>query len=153
MGKLIQSDSGTTTGVVKGTNSGAAKAEITGPSDAFTSTGGVAFVTGAPNAASTSAVLSANSKIATAFGASPTFFAIGELGGGHSSLGNLSQTTTSRINETVDLTKLATRGNLILGLYNGTATGSGVTNVSFDLYADGIQVDHQVFSTAAQAAA
>jgi hypothetical protein len=150
-GQLILSDSATTTGVVKGTASGQAKAAITGASNAFIKTGGVAFVTGAPNAASTTAVLSANSNISTAFGASPSFFAIGELGGWHSSLGNTAQVTTSTLYEAVDLTQLAVRGDLIVGLYNGAAVGSGVTSVTFDLYADGIDEIHQVFATAAQA--
>jgi hypothetical protein len=151
-GQLVVSDYANTTGSVSGTASAVAKAAITGAASALLTTGEVAFITGAPNAATTSAVLAANSNIAALFGATPVFFGVGELGGAHTSVGNTAQTITSTLKETVDLTQLAVRGDLLVGFYNGTAVGSGVTNVTFDLYADGIQEVHQVFATAAQAA-
>jgi hypothetical protein len=111
-----------------------------------------AFETGAPSSASTSAVLAANSAIATSFGASPTFFGISELGGAHSTAATGAQTTTLETDETVDLDKLSSRQDLMVGLYNGTSVGESVSSVTFDLYADGVDVIHQTFSngTAAQ---
>ena len=111
----------------------------------------VALEVGAPSAAATAAVLSANSVIAKKFGATPTFFAIGEFGGAHAGAGTTSQTATSEIDETVDLTKLASRQDLVVGFYGGAVTGAGVTGVAVDLYADGLHVLHKTFTTAALA--
>ncbi len=102
-----------------------AKTEVTigDPALAF-ATGGqaVAFESGAPDATSTAAILTANPTIAAAFGASPTFFAIAELGGAYAkSGGTASQTTTETVNLTVDLTQLAARQDLMAGFY-GAAT-------------------------------
>ncbi|MEO8927789.1 MAG: hypothetical protein ABI306_11575, partial [Caulobacteraceae bacterium] len=153
-GSLIQSVATTTTGAVDGTSFGQAQGAISGNSAALVSAGqGVALETGAPSAASSNAVLAANAAIKSKFGVSPVFFAIGEVGGGHSSVGTFSQTTTSSISETVDLTQLASRQDLVVGLYSGAFTGSGVTGVTFDLVADGIDVIHQTFTTAAAAKA
>jgi hypothetical protein len=112
---------------------------------------GVALETGAPNAASISSVFSANPKIAAAFGASPTIFAMAELGG--ETVGRQLKTTTSEIDETVDLTKLASRQDLVIGLYGGAIAGSDVRNITFDLYADGKDVIHQTFSSPSAAKA
>ena len=111
----------------------------------------MAFVTGAPNAATTGAVLSANAKIAAAFGAAPVFFGVGELGGGYSNGGTHRQTVTSSFDMSVDLTKLAARDDLVVGLYNGKVVGGGFTSLSFDVYADGTDVVHRVFNSAAAA--
>ena len=113
----------------------------------------IALETGAPDAASVASVLSINPNIDAAFGASPSFFAIGELGGAHSSQGGRSQTSTSEIDLTVDLTQLPVRQDLLVGLYDGVAVGSGFTKLTFDIYADGADVLHQAFSSVAAATA
>jgi hypothetical protein len=87
------------------------------------------------------------------FGASPVFFGIGELDGFYSSGGTGTQTITSQFSETIDLTKLAVRQDLVAGFYNGQSTGSGITNITFDLYANGTDIDHQSFSTVTAATA
>ena len=117
----------------------------------MTSGQAVALETGAPNAASSAAVLAANPNIKAAFGASPVFFAIGELGGGYSSGGTAAQTVTSSFSETVDLTQLPKRHDLLIGLDNGTVAGSGFTSLTFDLFADGNDVIHKTFTSAAAA--
>ncbi|MGI9170719.1 MAG: hypothetical protein ACR2FH_11205, partial [Caulobacteraceae bacterium] len=151
-GQLIQSLSTSAAGMVDGTSTDTAQTAVGGKAAAFDSISqAVALETGAPNAASTSAVLSANKAIANAFGGSPVFFAIGELGGGYSSGGTIAQTTTVSLDESVDLTKLGARNDLVVGLYNGTAVGSGFTAMTFDLFADGIDVIHQSFTSAAAA--
>jgi len=78
---------------------------------------------------------------------------MGELGGGYSTGGTIAQTTTTSLSETVDLTQDKTRGNLDLGLFNGTVVGTGVTSVTFTLVADGITEINQTFSSAAAALA
>jgi hypothetical protein len=150
-GQLIQSVSASAAGVVNGTSTVKARAGIAGTPAAFTSTGqAIAFVTGAPNGTSTAAVLAANSKIAAAFGSGPVFFAIGELGGGVGGLAS-AQTATVSFDEAVDLTKLASRKDLVVGLYNGAVVGSGFTSMTFDLFADGVDFIHQTFTSAAAA--
>ena len=152
-GKLVQSVSSSASGSVDGTSTGYAKAAIGAASPVFSTTGqALAYETGAPTAASTKAVLTANPDISSTFGSKPVFFAVGELGGGYSVGGvSISQTSTAEIDETVDLTKLAARKNLVIGFYNGATVGSGVSGVTFDLYADGSDILSKTFASAAAA--
>ena len=149
---LVAGLSATAGGNVDGTSVAKASAGIGGNAPAFaTSSQATALAMGAPAAASTAAVLNANAKIKAAFGASPVFFALGELGGGFSRGGTASQTATSEIDESVDLTKLASRQDLVVGFDHGTTLGAGVTGVSFDLYADGTDVLSKTFTSASAA--
>ncbi|MHB8528643.1 MAG: hypothetical protein ACYC8V_03915, partial [Caulobacteraceae bacterium] len=151
-GQLIQTASASSGGSVDGFSKAKARVVVGGPSLAFQSRSqSLAFETGAPDAASTNAVLAANPNIAAAFGASPTFFAIGELGGSYSVNGTSSQTTTETLNLTVDLTRLASRQDLVAGFYNATAVGPGFVTLTFDLSADGNSVVHKTFTTVAAA--
>lgn len=96
---------------------------------------------GAPHAASTGAMLTANSNIKVAFGELNGLHASGDSGG--------SQTTTSTSNETVDLTKLAVRGDLIVGFYQPTGTALGAsTRATCTLTINGYQFINQTFSRA-----
>ena len=87
------------------------------------------------------------------------FFALGELGGARASAAHGSSTTTSEIDETVNLTQLASRQDLVVGFYNGTvvgvpaASGPGVLQVNLDIYVNGVDVDSQKFYNDAQARA
>jgi hypothetical protein len=150
--QLIEAVSAFASGSVSGKIQATALANIGGGAQLFNSVRqGNAFENGGPDSASTNAVLADNSAIATAFGTSSTFFAIGELGGAHSSAATGTQTTTLETDETVDLGKLASRGNLTVGFYNGAAVGGSVTGVTFDLYADGVDVVHESFASGAAA--
>jgi hypothetical protein len=111
----------------------------------------MALITGAPSIASAKLVLAANAAIKAMFGPNSSFFAIGALGGAYSVGGAGSKTTTSEVEETVDLTQLASRQDLTVGFYSGSALGSGVTGVAFDLYADGNDVLSKTFATASDA--
>ena len=151
-GNLVQTVSAVTQGSVDDKSVGVAKAGVNGAGAAFLKADeGVAFITGEPSSATTSAVLTANAAIKTAFGASPTFFGVGELGGAYSFGGKNAQVTTSTISETVDLTQLASRQDLVVGFYDGSTVGTGVTGVTFNLFVDGIDVDSKSFATAAAA--
>jgi len=153
-GQLITSVSSTTGGAVNGESLATATAGIGGlPASVSTVGQGVAFIEGAPSSTGVSAVLTANANIAAAFGASPVFFGIAELGGGHSTGAAATQTVTSTVDESVDLTKLKAPKDLMVGFYQGAAVGGGVSSVTFDLYADGVDVDHQTFASAAAAQA
>jgi hypothetical protein len=89
-----------------------------------------------------SAVLAGNSAIKTAFGASPEFWALGELGGRDSSAAG-TQTVNSSIDLSVDLTQ-SVKQNLLVGLYNPVVTGAavGVTDVVLGVYANGSQIEN-----------
>ena len=152
-GQLIQTVSSTTSGVVDGTSAAKAMAGIGANALALSTTlQGVAFIEGAPSIASANTVLNSNTNIKAAFGSAPVFFGIGELGGAYSTgAAGGSQTVTSSFTETVDLTQLNPLQDLVVGFYKGTAIGTGVTGVTFDLYANGTDVVHQTFATAAAA--
>jgi len=151
-GQLVVFASADSGGSVDGAATASSEALIGGGAFTFVTSGqSVAEASGAPNAAGTSAILKANKTIATAFGASPSFFEIGELGGAYSIRGATTQTTTSSTEVVVDLTQLTVRQDLVAGFYKGTVVGSGVTGLTFDLYADGVDVIHQAFTTATAA--
>jgi hypothetical protein len=129
-----------------------ATAQIGVAAPAFSTTDtAVGQVTGAPSATTTSAILKANSSIATKFGASPVFFGVGELGGGYSSDGTSAQSVTSSFTEYVDLTRLSTRKDLVVGFYGGDLVGTGVTGVQLDVGVDGTNVLSKTFATGADA--
>ncbi len=137
-----------------GTGRAVAEAQIGAATPAFvTNLQAVAYATGEPSAANVSAVLSANPHIATAFGASASYFAIGELGGAPlaSSAGGGSNTSTTSLSVQVDLTHLANRQDLMVGLYHPVAVGTHVTDVYLDIQANGTDLLHQDFPTAAAA--
>ncbi len=111
-------------------------------------------VVASPSNASADAVLAANANIAAAFGAAPTIFAIGEVGGAYAKsggTGSLTSTTTFAL--TVDLTKLASRADLVAGFYDSLVVGYGFASLTFTLKGDGATLISQTFTTAAAAQA
>jgi hypothetical protein len=155
-GLLVTDAAASAGGGVDGTSLAVAGAEIGGLFGGFvTGAQSVGQVDGAPIAAVTNAVLGSpvNAGIKAAFGASAVFFGVGELGGGYSAGGTTSQTATSQFSETVDLTKLASRTDLEVGLLGGVGSGTGVTDIEFDLMADGVAVLTKSFASAAAAQA
>jgi hypothetical protein len=102
----------------------------------------VAQITAEPKASDVAAVTGANSNINTAFttGKTPTYFGIGELGGVYSTSGSGSETETSSVHMTVDLTKMASLHDLFIGFYSGTSAGAGFTSMSLDVKING--ADH-----------
>ncbi len=138
-GALVTAVSASSTGTVDGKQTGKAKVVLGQTAQPFSAFGqATADASGAPAGSDTAAVLAANSNIATAFGASPVFFAIDELGGQYAKSGAVgSNTTTSTVNLTVDLTKLASEQDLVVGFYNGTALGAGFTSMTLTITADG----------------
>ena len=76
-----------------------------------------ASITAEPKATDVSTILTANSAINTAFtnnDPNPVFFGIGELGGAYSTSGSGSETETSSVHMTVDLTRAGTLHGLWL---------------------------------------
>ena len=150
-GQLVTAVSTAAQGAVNGTSTAKAYGAIGVTAQALTKAQAVAFETGAPLGADTKAVLNANAKIKTAFGAVPVFFGLGELGGQYAAGASGSLTTSASFSETVDLTQLASRQDLTVGFYGGTKLGTGVTGVTLTIVADGNQVLQQNFNSAAAA--
>ena len=119
----------------------------------FAFSAGVALQDAAPAQASGDAILAANSNISAAFGASPVYFSLGDMGGAYSAGGATTQTATDTLDLSVDLTQLAIRGDLILGLFDPTIEGTGFSSLTFTLTADGSIVENQTFTTVAAAEA
>ena len=149
----VASVSASAGGNVDGTVSADAGAAIAGGAvlPTITSDSAIAEIVGAPSASGADVANAlSNSNIATAFGASTEYFGVGEIGGGSASAAS---TSTASISETVNLADLTTPGTLVLGLYDGAASGSGVTGVTFDLFVNGVDKVHQSFSSGAAAQA
>jgi hypothetical protein len=102
----------------------------------------VAQITAEPKGADVNTIEVNNPHIKAAFttGKTPAYFGIGELGGAYSTSGSGSETETSSVHMTVDLTKMASLHDLIIGFYSGTATGGGFTSMSLDVKING--TDH-----------
>ena len=151
-GQLIISASAEASGTVDGTSTAKAKAEIGGPAVITAMQGSaVSLLQAAPIAASVSAVFAANPTIATAFGAAPTIFAIGELGGAYSTGGTGVETVTDTMDLTVQfvLSKLTTTGDLKIGLFDPIVLGSGFSSLTIKLQAGGTTLLDQTFTSAA----
>ena len=116
-----------TASAIAQTQIGGAQASFPGASPA------VAALDGAPNAAASNAVLTANPAIKSAFGAAPSFFSIGELAGGDPATGVTVQSDTSEVETEIDLGNLSGAGDLEIGLFNGAASTTGVTGVTLSV--------------------
>ena len=113
----------------------------------------MATASGAPTATQTSAVLNSQAKIKAAFGSSPSFFSLGELGGGQSSANARAESSTTSVTTNVNLADLSPSGDLALGLYDGKLVGSGVTSVSLEVTANGAVLLNDANMSAATALA
>ena len=116
-----------TASAIAQTQIGGAQASFPGASPA------VAALDGAPTAAASNAVLAANPAIKSAFGASPSFFSIGELAGGDPATGVTVQSDTSGVETEIDLGNLSGAGDLEIGFFNGAASTTGVTDVTLSV--------------------
>jgi len=143
-----------TSAVVNGMSQAKSLAVIGTQNSLFASTQqGVALVAGAPGANLTTPILLADPNMAKVMGvsSSPSFFALEELGGGHSALGSDVQTVTSVADFQVALTPQDIAGTLELGLFLGTST-AGVTGVTIDINANGTDLFNMSFTSGAAAA-
>ena len=107
---------------------------------------------GAPSSVSVSAILSANSNIASAFATSPSYFGIGELGGVLQRCGDPTQTEVSTENMSVDLTKLASV-QPDLGFYSPQTGGAGFSSLNLDVKENGSDALNVSFTSVAAAKA
>jgi hypothetical protein len=113
---------------------------------------GLANGTVAPEAASTTPVVAVNPNIAGAIGGSSPFLAMGELGGGYAVGASGATTYTSSLELKVALNSSDLSHDLLVGLYNGTSLGAGVTNVTLDMKANGVSLPTSAFTSGAAAA-
>ena len=153
-GALVEGVFASAGGPVNGAASGIAKAIIGDPTTkafALTPEGqALALIDGAPNSATTGAVLAAEPGIAAAFGASPTFFAVGELGGAYASSGGVGpQTITSTASIQVNLSQLASPKDLLIGAFDPTIVGT-FSSFTIILSADTETFVDETFTTVAE---
>jgi hypothetical protein len=100
-----------------------------------------------PAASATTKVLNANHAIKTAFGTNPSFYALGELGGGHATLGTDTETSSSSVTISINQANIGTPGTLLIGLYNGQAIDpSGITGITLTVTGNGVQLADLVLS-------
>ena len=153
-GQHVTSVTADATDAISGTTTVSAESLIGGSVPTFLTSGqAVAWIDGAPTNAG--AVLSANfdSTAIAKFGASPIYLGVGELGGGVAASGSGSQTSTSTIDLKVAVNSTDVTKDLLVGLFGGTAVGTGVTSVSLDITVNGQEVLDKTFNSAAAAAA
>ena len=91
-------------------------------------------------------VLAGNANLQAAFGPTASFFALEQLGGGHSTAGSTSQVASASVRFVADLTQLAVAQDLVLGLFDPVVSGNGFTDLLFDLRLQGNAVLHQHFT-------
>ena len=117
-------------------------AETTGfTAPAFiTPAAGVATGSVAPNAASANPVVATNPNIAGKIGASPTFLAMGELGGGYATGAAGATNYTTSIELKVGLAAADLSNDLVVSFYNPTRMGVGVSDMSLEIRANSITV-------------
>jgi hypothetical protein len=111
----------------------------------------LALVTGAPLAADTTPIIASDPTIAGAIGSDPSFLGLASLGGSHATGSTWSETMTSVADFKIALNSSDLTKDLVVGLYGGTALGTGVTGVSVDINANGVDVS-KTFTDAAAAA-
>ncbi len=151
-GSLIIGATGYATAPVGGYAAASSAASIGTATVYVVNRSAVSNVTAAPLAAPVARTLAAQPIIATTLGGDAINFAIGELGGGHSSSGTAVQTSTATADVTLDTLLLAAQQDLILSLFQPIWTGSnGITDVKFSLSANGSTLVMEDFSTAAAA--
>ncbi|MGJ3629704.1 hypothetical protein AB5I41_28000 [Sphingomonas sp. MMS24-JH45] len=112
---------------------------------------GEAFATGNPNSTATGAFFKYAAPIKAAFGSTP--IVVGQIGGAHTAAGSDSQMTQSRVSMSVDLTKMATQGNLIVGFDSGKLIGGGFDTLQLYVGVENRQVLNMTFTSAADALA
>jgi hypothetical protein len=153
-GNLVTATDAFADAPVSGASTAKTSAAIGVTSAAFDSSGkqSIAQITGAPTAGDVSAILLANPAIN--FGVSPVYFGIGELGGAYSTNDTGTETETSQVKETVDLTKAGTLHDLFIGFYNFGGQGNLATDpnfsMTFDVNINGADHSH-TFTTVAAA--
>jgi hypothetical protein len=151
-GSLIVSAAGYAAASFAGSANAASVASI-GSSPVFViNRSAVSVVSAAPLAAAVASNLAAQPGITAALGAGATSFAIGELGGGHSSTGTAAQTSTATADVTLDTLLLSAHQDLILSLFRPIwSGGSSMTGIDFSLTANGTTLVNEDFFSAAAA--
>ena len=124
---------------MNGSSESESSAQYTGGAPTFlTDLQSISQILGDPSASAGNAVLEANPNISAGFGSSPSFWAIGELGGSYTPSGAGGQVSTSSVSFTLNEADLSSGESLELGLYNGDEVdASGVTGISLTVTGNG----------------
>jgi hypothetical protein len=148
-GARVTSVTGTALSNVAGTIAVTADTVIGAAAPTFIATKqALALVTGAPLAADTTPVITANPTIAGAIGSSPSILGLASLGGSDAAG---TETMTSVADFKIALNSTDLSRDLVVGLYSGTPSGAGVTGVTIDINANGVDVAKSFANSAAAA--
>ncbi len=93
----------------------------------------VAMAACAPDSASVNSVLGANPTIASAFGSSATYFALGETGGGYSTNGAGAETSMAELQIKINLALVPSLQDLVVGFYDPSTSGAGFTSLTLSM--------------------
>jgi hypothetical protein len=115
---------------------GQAQAEVTQGNEGAGFTTSLSSVTAAVlapavNAAPVAQDFVANPVIAAAFGADPTLFAVGEIGGAPQASSSAWESSNGTFTVQINPSQLPSSGELVLGLFGGQSFGSNVNAVYF----------------------
>jgi len=92
-----------------------------------------------------------HSAIETAFGASPSMFALGQLAGASAAGSTGTQTEISDLTVSVDPSELVVPGDLLVGLYGASVLGAGLTKLTFEIERGSTVLDAQSFTSVSAA--
>jgi hypothetical protein len=150
--QLITNLSATGSAPVNGASETESSAKYTGAAPTnVTGLQSISQIVGDPSSAAGNAVLNANPNIKTGFGSSPSFYAIGELGGSYTPSGTSGEVSTSSVSFTLNEADLLSGKSLQLGLYNGDEVGaSGVTGISLTATGNGTNLLSSPINSASQ---
>ena len=101
---------------------------------------GIATEVASPSTAAVGAALADDGKIRKALGASPSYFAIGEIGGARQNGGAGSETVDEQLKMTISPGSLVNPKNLLIGFYGDKALGSGFYNLTIAVNVNGLDV-------------
>jgi hypothetical protein len=137
---------------INGSSESASSAKYGGAAPtSVTNVQSISQIVGDPSASAGDAVLNANPNISAGFGASPSFSAIGELGGSHTPLGTAGEVSTSSVSFTLNQADIPSGESLELGLYNGDELdASGVTGISLTVTGNGTNLLSSPINLASQ---
>jgi hypothetical protein len=114
---------------------------------------GIATEVALPATASISAALASDGKIRKAFGSSPSYFAMGEIGGAHQKGGAGSETADEQLKMTINPGSLVDPKSLLIGFYGDKALGSGFSSLTIDVNINGFDFVDQTFTSLSKAEA
>jgi hypothetical protein len=76
---------------------------------------------------------------------------MGEMGGKYDINGTSPETISDQVDLTIDPAEIANPNELVLGLYGGSSLGSGISDLTFDVTANGSALVDETFTSTSAA--